>query len=352
MANVRQVIHGFDRPNIRLSVERCDDQQTKQRTVLLLVQKFKRPGIVYVATRGHAEEIAAMLTAHEQPAVAYHAGLPKAQRTAVQDDFMNDRAPLIVATNAFGMGVDKPDVRFVIHYDIPEALDAYYQEVGRAGRDGEPAEAVLLYREEDLGIRRAMAGTTKITAEQVKTVAETIESKPEPVKPADIKDETGLPKSKVTAAIQRLEDLGVVEQLPGGAVQAGDDAEIDEAAEQAAEEQERYRGQRQARVELMKAYAETSDCRRRVLLGYFGEEIGGPCGHCDNCETGKSAATEQHEQAADHPFALNSRVKHKELGEGLVLRYETGNIVVLFDEHGTKSLVLKYVVDHGLLSVA
>jgi ATP-dependent DNA helicase RecQ len=101
------------------------------------------PGIVYVATRAHAEEVAASLTENGIAARAYHAGLSAAERNAVQDGFMRDETQLIVATTAFGMGIDKPDVRFVAHYDISDSIDAYYQEIGRAGRDGLPAQACL-----------------------------------------------------------------------------------------------------------------------------------------------------------------------------------------------------------------
>ncbi|MDB5320670.1 MAG: ATP-dependent helicase, RecQ family, partial [Phycisphaerales bacterium] len=139
MTDARTVVWGFDRPNISLEVETCPDEATKRRLVVDRVKDLARvggearvAGIVYVATRAHAEDVAKWLAEEANIRAAfYHAGMKKAERDEVQDRFMRGDDDVIVATNAFGMGVDKADVRFVVHYDVPEALDAYYQEVGR-----------------------------------------------------------------------------------------------------------------------------------------------------------------------------------------------------------------------------
>jgi ATP-dependent DNA helicase RecQ len=153
-------VSGFDRATIHLSVERFHDEQGKRRALAAHVEELDGPGIVYAATRADVEEIAG-----EVGAVAYHAGLPKREREAIQDAFMEDDARVVVATTAFGMGVDKPDVRWVLHADIPDSVDSYWQEVGRAGRDGEPARAILLYRPEDVGVRRFFAASGKLDGE-------------------------------------------------------------------------------------------------------------------------------------------------------------------------------------------
>jgi ATP-dependent DNA helicase RecQ len=152
------IVRGFDRPNIRLEVDRHHDERPKRRALLDRVEELGGPGIVYVATRRTAEELADELSERGLRALAYHAGLSGGLRDEAQEAFMEDELDVIVATTAFGMGVDKPNVRFVLHNEPSESLDSYYQETGRAGRDGEPAEAVLFYRTEDLGLRKFFAG--------------------------------------------------------------------------------------------------------------------------------------------------------------------------------------------------
>ena len=349
LRNPHVVVWGFDRPNIWMGVEACPDEATKRRLLPQRVKDMQRPAIVYVATHAHAEEVAGDLVAEGIKAAFYHGGMKKADRDAAQDAFMGDVAEVVVATNAFGMGVDKPNVRTVIHYDISESVDSYYQEIGRAGRDGEPARAVLLYRPEDLGFRRAMAAGGKLTEAQVKEVAGLVAGRKDTVSVKDLKEETDVAPGKVTAALGRLEDAGVVELLPGGEVAAvATKVDVDAVAEEAVREQEMYREYRQARVELIKDYAETKDCRRRYLLNYFGEQCETcPCGNCDNCEAG----TVEKEEAKNEnlPFPLKSRVKHNKYGGGTVMRYEEDKIVVLFEEEGVKSLVTAFVLEKGLL---
>jgi ATP-dependent DNA helicase RecQ len=145
-------VHGFDRPNITLKVMEKD---RPERQLLDLLERFKgRQGIVYRLARKATEETAASLEAAGHRAVAYHAGLDGALRKELLDRFLTEPDLIVVATIAFGMGIDKPDIRFVVHLDLPGNLEAYYQEIGRAGRDGEPAEAIMLYGFDDIRRRR------------------------------------------------------------------------------------------------------------------------------------------------------------------------------------------------------
>jgi ATP-dependent DNA helicase RecQ len=355
MRNVRTVVWGFDRPNIWLGVEPCPDEETKHRVLLDRVKDLPKPGIVYVATQNAAQQIAADLAEQGVKVVHYHGGMKKDERGAAQDAFMTDEAEVVVATNAFGMGVDKPNVRFVIHYDISESLDAYYQEVGRAGRDGEPARAILLYRPEDLGIRKAMATPAKLTEKQVIQVAEAVQGRNDPVPLKELKEELGthegVTPGKVAAALGRLEDAGVVEIRPGGeVVTTADEFDAAAAAEEAVRAQELHRQYRQGRVDLIKDYAETRDCRRRYLLNYFGETATDACGYCDNCEAG---VVEKYEAADEKlPFPLKSRVVHKKYGEGTVMRYDADKVEILFEGEGLKSLVTEFVIENKLVEPA
>ena len=131
---------------------------------------------------------------------------------------MSDAADVIVATTAFGMGVDKLNVRFVYHLDVSESVDAYYQEIGRAGRDGEPAEAILFYRPEDLNLRRFLAGSGQVDADQMARVAEAVQDAAGPLQIEEIGDEADLSQTKVMIALNRLEEVGAVDVLPSGEV--------------------------------------------------------------------------------------------------------------------------------------
>src|SRR5687768_5806674 len=276
-------------------------------------------------------------------------------RTKIQDAFMAGAHDVIVATNAFGMGVDKADVRFVIHYDIPESIDAYYQEVGRAGRDGAPATAILLYRPEDVGVRRAMAAGGKLTVDQVEEVVEAVAGRSDPVDTKTLAAETDLPAGKVVQAVNRLEEAGAVKVLDGGEVlPASKKLDATAAAEDVVAEHTAYRNYRIGRVEIMKDYAESHDCRRRYLLNYFGEHTDGLCGNCDNCREGVAEKHEKKKESQDEslPYPLNARVTHKKLGPGTVMWYEGDKVVVLFDTEGYKSIVAHFAVEKNLMEVA
>jgi ATP-dependent DNA helicase RecQ len=340
------VARGFDRPNIWLGVERFQSEADKRRALLEHVAEADLPGIVYVATRQQAEDLAAALREAGQRAAHYHAGLGPRQREQTQSAFMADELSIIVATTAFGMGVDKPNVRFVYHYAISDSVDSYYQEIGRGGRDGQPAEAILFYCPEDLNLRRFFAGGGQVDADQVEQVAQAIIQHGGAVDPRLLLEQTGLSQSKLATAIHRLEEIGVVELLPSGEVRALEGAaQIADVAEAAVQAQERYRQHRRSRIEMMRGYAELRDCRRAYLLNYFGEAFDGPCNNCDTCDAGVSVAR----GTANVPFPLNSRVTHKTWGAGVVMRYEGDKLVVLFESVGYKTLALDLVLAQGLL---
>lgn len=349
MRDPKVVVQGFDRPNIWLGVESYNEEQAKKRAILDRVVEWEKPGIVYTATRKRSEELAAALCERGVQAVAYHAGMKAKDREQVQNAFMNAQAEVIVATTAFGMGIDKPNVRFVFHYDISDSVDAYYQEIGRAGRDGIEATAILFYRPEDLGIRRFFASGGQVDVDQVERVAQLVRIHGEPVNLEDLSKECGLSQTKLMTALNRLEEVGAVEVLPSGEIVANEtELDLQEAIEEAARMQERHHNFEQSRIEMVRGYAELRDCRREYLLNYFGEEVNEPCGFCDNCEAGRTVEESQDGM----PFPVNSRVAHKAFGEGTVMRYEGDKIVVLFNDVGYKSLAVNFTVEQGLLNKA
>lgn len=339
------VIRGFDRPNIHLGAQTFHDEEAKLRALVECVVEGERPAIVYTATRRGAEEIAERLREAGVDARSYHAGLRRTEREETQSAFMDDGFEVVVATIAFGMGVDKPNVRSVVHAEVSDSVDSYYQEIGRGGRDGRLARAVLFYRPEDVGLRRFFAGAGPIRVDEVLEVAESVAAAPEPVDPRDLRDETGLSETKITAALGRLEDAGAVTMLPDGRVEATDaDVDLEQAAEAAAAAQESRREYDRTRVEMARAYAETRTCRRAFVLSYFGEPFEPPCGNCDNCDAGHGVP-----EAGVEPFPVGARVVHEEWGEGTVQRYEGDAMVVLFDDGGYRTLAVELVVERELL---
>jgi ATP-dependent DNA helicase RecQ len=326
---------GFDRENIHLAVERFHDEPGKRRRLAERVREAHGPGIVYAATRRDVEELA-----EELGAVAYHAGMPARRRDAIQDDFMNDRARVIVATTAFGMGLDKPDVRWVFHADIADSVDSYWQEVGRAGRDGEPARAILFYRPEDLGVRRFFAGSGKLDGEQMERLAEAVSAAPGALQPKELQEEVGLSDSRLAMAVARLEEVGAVEVLPSGEV-AG--RRLDGGSvERALRAQANRRSFDESRVAMIGRYAElTAGCRRDFVLSYFGQPFHPPCGGCDLCDAGRDEIA-----AHDEPFAVGARVMHRLWGRGVVQRYGARDVSVLFDDVGYKALA-RDLVEQG-----
>jgi ATP-dependent DNA helicase RecQ len=154
LSAAQRYVTGFDRPNIRYTV--LEKHKPSDQLLRFLAARSGQAGIVYALSRKRVEEVAAKLREHGLRAEAYHAGLPGAQRQRVQEAFLRDEVQIVVATVAFGMGIDKPNVRFVVHYDLPKNIEGYYQETGRAGRDGLPAEALLLYGAQDSGTVRRL----------------------------------------------------------------------------------------------------------------------------------------------------------------------------------------------------
>jgi ATP-dependent DNA helicase RecQ len=351
------VVAGFDRPEIRLEVDHYADAHGKDQGVLERVLaelgEGRGPGIVYSATRRGTEEIATQLRERGLRARHYHAGMNKGDREDTQRAWMDDELDVVVATTAFGMGIDKPDTRFVIHAEPADSVDSYYQEIGRAGRDGKAALAVLVYRQEDLGLRRFFAAGTP-AEEELQQVAGLVQAAAaagieDGVDVKDLREETGRAATPLARDLNLLQQVSAVVLDEDGAAHPADDAPSpSEAAAAARELAEHHERVDQSRVEMMRGYAETTDCRRQFLLGYFGEQLDEPCGNCDNCSAG---IAQEHPAGddTDAPFRVETPVEHAEWGNGVVMRVEDDRLVVLFDEVGYKTLGLAAVTENGLL---
>ena len=352
----REVVASFDRPNLHLAVQRVTEDRRRHDLVVLHVRTLladpqTRSGLVYTASRKDAERYAEALGSAGVRAAAYHAGMRAADRRRVHDDFLADRVEVVVATSAFGMGIDKPDVRFVVHAAAPESLDSYYQQVGRAGRDGEPADVTLFYRPEDLHLQRFLTAG-RAPRDALAAVAETLHEHPEPLRPVELGRRlqaagTKVPAARRTRAVNLLEQAGAVATDDQGRLELLDpDLDPSEAVRLAVEVAETHQRLVESRIEMVRAYAESTGCRRQLLLGYFGEQLVRACANCDTCEGG----TAHDQPQADDGFTPNASVEHTSWGHGVVMSIEQDRLTVLFDEVGYKTLARAAVEEHDLLT--
>ncbi|MGN9781658.1 RecQ family ATP-dependent DNA helicase [Nonomuraea sp. ZG12] len=355
MRDPLQVVQGFDRANIRLEVRRSSGDGVEQ--VADAVRELDVPGLIYTSTRKGTGELAGRLADGGVRAAAYHAGMRRAERDGVQEAFMAGEVDVVVATSAFGMGIDKPDVRFVVHAQVPGSLDSYYQEIGRAGRDGEPAAGVLFYHEEDLGLQRFFTGALP-DEETLARVAEAVragggtDSKRQGDGTRDgggtdrkrLREGLGLTARRLTSLLNLLEKAGAVRLGTRTVTWSGQ--EPAEAARAARAVAEQHRDIERTRLEMMRRYAETRDCRRVFLLGYFGERLPEPCGNCDTCHAGTAAGSNGVEEG---PFPMHAQVEHTVWGPGEVIRREQDRLTVLFRDGGYRELLLSAVLEEGLM---
>lgn len=338
-----EVIRGFFRPNIHLEVVTEADADQSHQALLERVASLDGTGIVYVATRRQAEEVAEELVARGLDAAAYHAGLTGKRRDEVHDRFLGKDTFVVVATTAFGMGIDVPHVRFVLHADPPESLDAYYQEFGRAGRDGEPAQAVLYRHLADGGGRRFFGGTAEMPSDVLEQLASAVDSALEPLPIATLGEIVELSQGRLTVALDLLEKAGAIKVGDGLVCSADDAPPPGAAADTAANAHEVFRNAERTRGEMMRRFMDTDSCRWRTILGYFGEPVEENCHRCDNCDQGLA------EEVGDHPFPLDARVNHEQWGEGQVIGYDADTMTVLFDQGGYRTLSVALVTERDLL---
>ncbi len=292
----------FDRPNLHFEVIATPGDDDKNKTLITLLKKLPTPGIVYCATVKMVNSLHEKLYRHGIPVVKYHGRLTKKERDNNQQEFMSRRDLVMIATNAFGLGIDKSNIRNVLHYHVPGSLESYAQEAGRGGRDRKPARCVLLFSPDDVAIQEFFLRGSYPTRRQVRAVFTALkawtpqeESEPSSSNIA-LAARTGTSRTKTV--LNLLKDESFIVEDEAGLFKLSspppDEGKLYEKAKQ-------YEGRRIAdrqRLDALLAYVGTPDCRNQMILSYLGEDDPPECGRCDNCLRSKEAARQAAREAS------------------------------------------------------
>ena len=274
----------MDRPNISLSIQAVSGMADKLAFLARLVPQLEGSGIIYCATRDNTEIVADYLSQQGSDVKAYHAGFDPQSKRALQKAFMDGHHKAIAATNALGMGIDKADIRFIVHVDVPGSITAYYQEVGRAGRDGLPAQGILLFDVQDRRIQEHFIRSAQPMASDFSDVLSEIRPDATGSWPvmAKIRARSGLHPTMVTVIMAELQEQAFVEKQLSGRQQV-----YVRTAKQGEPDLTRYERQyavRSKELEKMLAYGQgEANCLMQTLRQALGDEDAAPCGHCSMC---------------------------------------------------------------------
>jgi DNA topoisomerase-3 len=345
-------IHGFRRTNIGVEVIERSPGDRGDLVRRLLANPERRPAIVYAPTRKEAEQLAAELSPRLASA-AYHAGLRAVERDDVQSAFLAGRLEVIVATTAFGMGIDKPDVRTVVHTALPATVEGYYQEIGRAGRDGAPSRAVLVHSFVDTKTHEFFLERDYPEAAMLERIQEALG--PERRSVADVAARSRVPPAVFEKALEKL-------WVHGGALVDADET-VRRGTADWKTAYDRQRAHKGEQLDKMRRYAETPACRMLALVAHFGDQKddGGPCGLCDICapaacvaQAFRAPSASEHTAATRILAALRERDGrsagqiHRELfGDGTVDRRTVDHVLAALARAGRVTIAGDEFVKDG-----
>ena len=288
LGKLQVVKTGIYRPNLQLEVRRVTNEREKHEQLIRILNEHEGTGIIYAATVKTVDELTDWLKGFDFKVDKYHGRMKAGDRKRNQDAFMNDELKAIVATNAFGMGIDKPDIRFVVHYQMPGSLEAYYQEAGRAGRDGEPATCSLFYQLDDRRTQQFFLGGKHPKFDDILAVhqaLETLNAADTPVALSTVQEHANtVSDGKVRVVLSLLKELKLVKELRASKFRLlRVDVKQRELEELSRMSEEKVNKDKE-KLERMMQYGQSVTCRWRLLHEYFGEEMEEErCGECDNC---------------------------------------------------------------------
>ena len=337
--HVKPIVKGFDRPNLQYEVRRAEKEPEKLRLLRDLFRngELEGTGIIYTATIKNALEVQEYLSQSlEIPAAVYHSKLQKRDRVAVHNLFMNEEIRAVVATNAFGLGIDKPNIRFVVHYDLPGSIEAYTQEAGRAGRDGDLSRCILLYRMSDTRVQNYFLTGKYPAVEEVQKVFATLDffgAQEDGVSLTDLRRISQLPLTKLKVILALLKKAGFIIASTRAKYKLSEEAKKNPELVLNLHNYETKKAYDQSKLAMMLQYSETASCRRKFILNYFGEDYDErACGACDNCLDGNLTF-------GSSGFHISDVVHHPKFGQGTVERAEKDLVTVLFPGVGYKTLL-------------